>query len=75
MTSIALFPRPTPLPGDVSGWLDTFAEPFLGALPEAERAAAVAEIRERLRPRLFEAGRGWTADYVRLRFAATRRAA
>jgi SAM-dependent methyltransferase len=70
--SIALFPRPTPLPGDVAGWLDTFAEPFLGSLAEGERAAAVAEIREALRPRLFDAERGWTADYVRLRFAARR---
>jgi SAM-dependent methyltransferase len=71
--SLALFPRPTPLPGDVSGWLETFAEPFLGALPAGERAGAVDEIREILRPQLFDAERGWTADYVRLRFAAERR--
>jgi SAM-dependent methyltransferase len=71
--SLALFPRPTALPGDVSGWLETFAEPFLGALPAAERAGAVAEIRELLRPQLFDSERGWSADYVRLRFAATRR--
>jgi SAM-dependent methyltransferase len=70
---LALFPRPTALPGDVSGWLETFAEPFLGALAAAERPAAVAEIRELLRPALHDAERGWTADYVRLRFAATRR--
>ena len=71
--SLVLFPRPTPLPGDVSGWLETFAEPFLGALPAGERAAAVDEIREILRPQLFDAEHGWTADYVRLRFAAERR--
>jgi SAM-dependent methyltransferase len=70
--SIALFPRPTPLPGDVTGWLETFAQPFLGSLPEGERAAAAGEIRELLRPRLFDPSRGWTADYVRLRFAAVR---
>ena len=29
---ISLFPRPTPLPGDVTSWLETFAENFLGAL-------------------------------------------
>jgi SAM-dependent methyltransferase len=67
---IALFPRPTPLPGDVSGWLETFAQPFFAALSPEEREAAVAEIRERLRLALFDAERGWTADYVRLRFAA-----
>jgi SAM-dependent methyltransferase len=71
--SLVLFPRPTALPGDVSGWLETFAEPFLGALPAAERADAVVEIRELLRPQLFDSERGWSADYVRLRFAATRR--
>jgi SAM-dependent methyltransferase len=68
--SIAVFPRPTPLPGDVSAWLETFAQPFLGALAPGERAAAVAEIRDDLRPALFDAGRGWVVDYVRLRFRA-----
>ncbi len=32
--SIALFPRPTPQPGDISGWLETFAGAFLSAVPE-----------------------------------------
>ena len=68
--SIALFPRPTPLPGDVSAWLETFAQPFLAPLAAPERAAVVADVREALRPALFDAERGWTADYVRLRFAA-----
>jgi hypothetical protein len=71
--TIALVPRPTPLPGDVSGWLETFAQPFLAVLPAGERAGAVDEIRERLRPDLHDAEKGWTADYVRLRFAADRR--
>ncbi|HVH07440.1 MAG TPA: class I SAM-dependent methyltransferase [Myxococcota bacterium] len=71
--SIALVPRPTPLPGDVAGWIDTFAQPFLAVLDPAERAGAVAEIRERLVPDLFDPEKGWTADYVRLRFAADRR--
>jgi SAM-dependent methyltransferase len=67
---IALIPRPTPLPGDVGGWLETFAESFTAALPPAERPAYVAEVVEALRPRLYDAGGRWTADYVRLRFAA-----
>jgi SAM-dependent methyltransferase len=71
--SIALFPRPTPLPGDVSGWLETFAEAFLGPLAPAERAAAIEEVRAELRPRLFDPQRGWVVDYVRLRFRARRR--
>ena len=70
--SIALFPRPTPLPGDVVGWLETFAESFIVALPADERPAFLAEVRDALRPVLAAADGTWTADYVRLRFAARR---
>jgi len=70
--SIVLFSRPTPLPGDVTGWLETFAESFIAALPAADRPAFGAEVREALRPLLADAAGNWTADYVRLRFAATR---
>ena len=69
---IALIPRPTPLPGDVTGWLETFAESFTARLPPSERPAYVAEVREALRPELCDADGKWTADYVRLRFAATK---
>ncbi len=70
--SIALIPRPTPLPGDVIGWLETFAESFLQAVPVAERPGFLAEVCERLRPELCDAKGTWVADYVRLRFAAHR---
>jgi SAM-dependent methyltransferase len=70
--SIALFPRPTPLPGDVIGWLETFAESFIAALPAKERPAFLVEVRAALRPKLADADGKWTADYVRLRFAARR---
>ena len=66
--SLELFPRPTPLPGDVSGWLETFAQPFLGGVPEHERRNVIDEVRESLRPKLYTKGQGWVADYVRLRF-------
>jgi trans-aconitate methyltransferase len=69
---IALIPRPTPLPGDVTGWLETFAESFTACLPPPERPAYVAEVREALRPELCDADGKWTADYVRLRFSATK---
>jgi trans-aconitate methyltransferase len=73
VVSIALFPRPTPLPGDITDWLQTFAGSFLGALPAAERAAFLSEVREALLPALCDASSGrWTADYVRLRFAAVK---
>ena len=66
--SLELFPRPTPLPGDISGWLETFAQPFLGGVPEGERRSVVDEVREALRPKLYASDAGWVADYVRLRF-------
>jgi trans-aconitate methyltransferase len=69
---IALIPRPTPLPGDILGWLETFAGTFCSALPESQRQSYLTAVRDRLRPALCDAGGRWTADYVRLRFAATR---
>jgi hypothetical protein len=67
---IALIPRPTPLPGELAGWLETFAESFLRLVPEEERADFIAEVTEDLRPKLCDAQGRWTADYVRLRFKA-----
>lgn len=69
--TIRLIPRPTPLPGDVVGWLETFARAFTAALPEAERPVFLREVCEALRPELVQ-GETWVADYVRLRFAAVR---
>jgi SAM-dependent methyltransferase len=66
---IALIPRPTPLPGDMRGWLETFAESFTLVLPAEERAAFIDEVQEALRPVLCDEAGNWTADYVRLRFA------
>ena len=70
--TIALFARPTPLPGDLSAWLETFAQSFLRAVSTEERPRLIDEVSTALRPRLYEAGRGWVADYVRLRFAAVK---
>jgi len=67
---ITLFPRPTPLPGDVGGWLGTFAESYTAALPAADRKGFIAEVVEALRPVLVDAQGVWVADYVRLRFSA-----
>ncbi len=67
---IALIPRPTPLPGDITGWLETFAESFTAPLPARDRAAFIDEVKEMVRPTLCDVEGNWTADYVRLRFAA-----
>ena len=67
-----LFARPTLLPGDVVGWLETFAQPFAAALTELERPAFFQSVMEACRPKLCGVDGRWTADYVRLRFAATK---
>ena len=67
---IELIPRPTPLPGDISGWLATFGESFINRLPQAERPALVAEVTEVLAESLRDDAGNWTADYMRLRFRA-----
>jgi trans-aconitate methyltransferase len=69
---IALIPRPTPLPGDITAWLETFAESFTNALPPADRPAYIAEVQESLRPHLCNAEGKWTADYTRLRLSANK---
>lgn len=71
---IALIDRPTPLPGDILGWLETFAQSFTRVLPESEREGYLDEVRARIQPALCDASGAWTADYVRLRFAATKAA-
>jgi trans-aconitate methyltransferase len=64
------FERPTRLPGDVTGWLETFAQSFLSVIEAEERAHVVAEVRDALEPRLIDANGAWIADYVRIRFRA-----
>jgi SAM-dependent methyltransferase len=70
--SIELIRRPTELPGDIAGWFETFGESFLLAIPESQRADFIAEATEALRPTLFAPHGRWVADYVRLRFTATK---
>jgi trans-aconitate methyltransferase len=70
--TMTLFPRPTPLSGDLTEWLSTFAQAFLTAVPVSQRTAVLAEVREHCRPTLCDEAGNWTVDYVRLRFAATR---
>ena len=69
---IELIPRPTPLPSGMEGWLETFAQPFLGALEKTDRKAVVSEIADLLRPSLCDSAGNWTADYMRIRFAAVK---
>jgi trans-aconitate methyltransferase len=68
--SITLIPRPTALPTDMRGWLDTFANPFFADVAAGERATMLDEACALLAPSLRDERGAWTADYVRLRFSA-----
>jgi SAM-dependent methyltransferase len=67
---IDLLPRPTALPTGMAAWLDTFAGPLVTGVGAGERAKVCEEATELLRPVLCDDNGRWTADYVRLRFAA-----
>ena len=69
---LATFARPTRLPGDVVEWLETFASSFTQRLPEAERARFISEVADACRPALTAVDGACVADYVRLRFAASK---
>jgi trans-aconitate methyltransferase len=69
--TMTLFERPTPLPTGMEGWLEMFAQPFLGVFDRRDRQEVISEVCAAVRPFLHGA-QGWYADYVRLRFAAER---
>ncbi|WP_263368757.1 class I SAM-dependent methyltransferase [Edaphobacter bradus] len=76
--SIDLIPRPTPLPAGPDGadpmatWLNTFRNGVLDRLAPADRTAAIERTVSLLKPILYDRDGNWTADYVRLRFQATK---
>ena len=72
VTYIELIPRPTKLPGDILGWLEVFAQPFTQTVAEPDRARFLQEVRNKLSTRLRDGAGNWFADYVRLRFHATK---
>jgi trans-aconitate methyltransferase len=72
VTYIELIPRPTKLPGDILGWLEVFAQPFTQAVCELDRVGFLEEIRCELATSLQDSTGKWFADYVRLRFKATK---
>jgi trans-aconitate methyltransferase len=66
------FARPTPLPGSIRAWLETFAGAFVTDVAPAEAPRILDEVTAALRPALLGADGRWSVDYVRLRFAAHR---
>ncbi len=72
--SCDIIPRQTPLASGMAAWLTTFRTGFLDALKvtDSDRQAVIDETVDLLRPILCDADGNWMADYVRLRFAATK---
>ena len=54
----------------MSGWIRTFRRGVLETLPEPMSETVVEEAVALLEPALRDEDGNWTADYVRLRFAA-----
>jgi trans-aconitate methyltransferase len=70
--SIDLIPRPTSLPNGMESWLNTFRNGVLDRLNNTDRATALTNTITLLEPILRDADGNWAADYVRLRFHATK---
>jgi SAM-dependent methyltransferase len=69
---LTLFSRPTPLSDDILGRLNTFALNFLASVPADHRPTFFERVREKLSRSIQDPSGKWIADYVRLRFYATR---
>ncbi len=69
---VELFGRPTVLKTSMAHWIDMFCQQQLAGFAGAARSAIVAETEDLLTPILRDGAGIWTADYVRLRFAARR---
>jgi trans-aconitate methyltransferase len=73
VADVVLFPRPTPLPTGMDGWLRTFAMPMLANAAPAQRELLLRETVDLLQPALCDEAGQWTADYVRLQAIAMKR--
>lgn len=71
--SIELIPRPTFLPNGMEAWLNTFRNGVLDRLSTTDRTTVLTRTVTLLEPILRDHDGNWVADYVRLRFHATKR--
>lgn len=69
---ITIIPRPTPLTTGVREWLKIFSDHVISGLSPEQSERFLTEVEEDVRPELYTKDGGWFADYVRLRFAATK---
>ena len=73
VADVVLFPRPTPLPTGMDGWLRTFATPLFANVAAEQREQLIHEVIDLLRPALCDETGNWTADYARLQVIAFKR--
>ena len=65
-----LFPRPTPLDGDIVHWLKLFTQSFVADIEESEHEGFYSAVKAQLETILRDDDGNWFVDYVRLRFKA-----
>lgn len=70
VVEISVFERPTTLPTNLVGWLDTFATPFMQDIPTEKKSSFMQAIENTLASKLRNKNNNWIADYVRCRFLA-----
>ena len=69
---IELIKRPTPLKSGVEKWLAIFAEGITSHLSQEQKNVFLRSVKGKLHSVLYTEQNGWVADYVRLRFKATK---
>lgn len=69
---LELIPRPTLLKSGVKEWLKIFAVSITQSLNQEQKNKFYQEAEELLKPILYNEKEGWIADYVRLRFVASK---
>ncbi len=70
--ALGIVPRPTFIASGMEAWLRTFRSGVLAELAERDRDQALVKIVDLLTPVLRDSNGAWWADYVRLRFTATK---
>ena len=69
---IELINRPTPLKTGVQEWLKLFADHVIHNLQPNQIQNFLTQVEDVVKPVLYSENNGWMADYVRLRFSATK---
>jgi len=69
---IELIPRPTPLESGIEKWLEIFAQSIISHLSSDQKRFFLQAVKEKVTPVLYSNEKGWVADYVRLRFKASK---